>query len=190
MAVSETSICNLALSRVGHDFLTALTDDTKAGRLCNLHYAMTRDAVLRDHFWNFATKRVTLAASVTTPAFEFGYSYPLPTDFLRLVRSSSDWLSTGCAYRIENGSILTDDSTFNIEYIYQCTDTGRFDPMFVDMLAQRLAAEICIGLTDNANMAASLWQIYRDKIAAAQATDSQEGTARDIASDAWINSRY
>ena len=190
MAASEVSICNLALSRVGHDEITALAEDTKAGRLCNLNYAMMRDAVLRDHFWNFAIKRVTLAASVTTPVYEFGYAYPLPADFLRLVRASSDWLQTCSPYRIENGNILTDDNDFSIEYVYQCTDTGLFDSQFVDVLAQRLAAEICVGLTDNANMAANLWQVYREKMAAAQANDSMEGTTRSFAADTWLNSRY
>lgn len=189
MAISETAICNLALSRVGHDFITALTDDNRAGRLCALHYPISRDAVLRDHTWNFAIKRVQLAATTAVPAFEFDFAYPLPTDFIRMARSESDFLGTLSDYRIENGSILTNDNTFGIEYVYQCTNTGLFDPQFVDALAQRIAAEICVGLTDNANMATSLWQIYREKIAAAASNDSQEGTARSIAADTWIAAR-
>ena len=76
---SELEIYNLALSRIGQDTLSSVDESSKAGRLCRLHYALLRDAVLRAHPWNFAMRRVELAQVTFTPAFEYDYAYALPT---------------------------------------------------------------------------------------------------------------
>lgn len=62
MAVSAVSICNMALSRVGHhtEITASLSENTEAARQCNLHYEPARDALLRSHPWNFATRRTKL----------------------------------------------------------------------------------------------------------------------------------
>jgi hypothetical protein len=86
--VSAVQICNLGLTKIGEESITALTDDTKTGRLCNLHYAPTRDMVLRDHIWNFSIKRVILALSTDTPAWEYAYQHALPSDFIRALTTN------------------------------------------------------------------------------------------------------
>ena len=58
---SEVQICNLALAKIGDQQITSLTENSKAGRLCNLVYEPLRDATLRAHPWNFAITRETLA---------------------------------------------------------------------------------------------------------------------------------
>lgn len=68
MAVTEVSIANRALSRVGtNNVLTAL-DGTgnEANRQCYLHYEPCRDALLRAHPWNFAIKRTVLISQAET----------------------------------------------------------------------------------------------------------------------------
>lgn len=57
---TEVAICNLALSEVVDDTITALTDATPAARKCNQYYAQARDEVLELHPWRFATKRADL----------------------------------------------------------------------------------------------------------------------------------
>ena len=196
MPVSETSICNLALTRIGHDFISSLTESTKAGRLCNLHYEPTRDALLRSHPWNFSVRRATLSQIANAPSFDFAYAYSLPADFLRMVRTASEAAGENYDYRIEGqlGStskvLVTDEGTVKIEYIAKITDPTAFDAAFVDVLAQRLAFEICVPLTDNANMAANLYRVYQDKLREARNMDAQEGTPRGIDADLWLGSRY
>lgn len=267
MAVTEVSICKLALTRVGQDpnSLTALADATKEGRLCTVHYEPSRDAVLRAHPWNFAIKRADLAlttqpitditaanpavvtysgadsyangdrvyiaavvgmteinglygtvASVNTgantfqlsdinssaftayvsggtitiaPPFEFGFKFPLPTDCLKVIRTESDSVGIDAEYRIEGRYLLAYDDTFAIEYIAQITDPTQFDALFVDLLAQRLAAEMCTAFTNNANMTENLWRIYNDKLGEARSTDAQEGTPRELNVDSWTAAR-
>lgn len=64
MAVTDTSICNMSLGRIGAKRIDDITDDTdtKSEAIqCRLHYAQTRDALLRSHWWRFASARADLA---------------------------------------------------------------------------------------------------------------------------------
>ena len=196
MAVTKLTICNMALMRVGHDKLTQaqLTADAiRAAQLVNTHYDNCRDSLLRAHPWNFAVKRAALVDTGEAPEFEFAYAFSMPDDCLKILRTDSESEGINAEYRIENQNdvkvLVTDEGSCEIEYIAQITDVTLFDPQFVDILAQRLAAEICIGLTDNANMTQGLWDVYQSKLREARGVDAQEGTPRGLDADGWINSR-
>jgi hypothetical protein len=74
--------------------------------------------------------------------------------------------------------------------VSQVTDTTQFDSLFVDCLAQRLAAELAMPLADNASLAKSMWDIYAMKVREARATDSQEGTPREaVDATGWLMAR-
>jgi hypothetical protein len=190
MAATEVSICNMALTRVGSDtLLSSMTEGSKAARLCTVHYEPCRDAALEAHLWNFAISRATLSQDVTAPNHEFAYRYLLPSDFLRLVQTYTDALGYYEQHRIEGQYLVTDDGEVQIEYVAKVTDPARFPALFVDLLAQRLAAEICMGLTNNTGATEKLWQIYETKLREARFTDAVQGTPRDIVADTWTNSR-
>jgi hypothetical protein len=209
---SETSIANLALTRLGHSTITSLSQGTKAADLCALHYPICRDALLRAHPWNFSIRRVTLGQSATAPNHEFTYYHVLPADCLKVIRT--DWEadftnstavygfpgmngygSEIAPYRIESHAdlgkvLLTNEATVKIEYIAQVTDPALFDPLFVDLLAQRLAAEISVAFTDTQTMTKAMWDMYQAKLAEARTTDAQEGTAREVVDTSpWIAAR-
>ena len=193
MAVtSDVEICNIALTRLGHQQVTALTENTKQGRLCNLHYGPTRDAVLRAHPWNFAIKRATLAQDTFTAddLDEYTYRYSLPTDCLKVIRTDLDALNiVDVDYRIEGRKIATNEGSVFIEYIAQITDVSLYDALFVDLLAQRLSAELAIAFTDTASTAEGHWKIYNAKLNEARGVDAQEGVPRDIQANTWVNAR-
>jgi hypothetical protein len=119
---TDVSICNVALALMGHqEQITALSENTTAGRLCNLLYEPARDAMLREHTWNFAIRRTTLPASSTTPNHEYTYQYPLPSDWLRMVRTEDEALGYIGDYRLESNSdgqrvLLCNETTVKIEY--------------------------------------------------------------------------
>lgn len=193
---SAVDICNLALTRIGHSQITSFSENSKAGDLCTLHYPIARDAVLRAHPWNFAIRRATLAPSATTPNHEFDYYHVLPVGCLKVIRTS--WEADGYSdteYRIESvpgvgRCIATNESVVKIEYIAQITDPAQFDPLFVDVLAQRIAAELAMPLTDTQTAAKSMWDVYQAKLAEARTTDAMEGTPRDDSgTPSWILAR-
>ena len=211
MATSDVEICSIALSRVGHLPITSLTGGSsapKAETLCALHYPICRDTLLRAHPWNFAISRSTLAQDSTTPNHEYSYRHALPSDCLKVIRTS--WEANGFVgvavygfpgqmgyandtipYRIEGRYLLTNESTVSIEYIARITDVAQFDELFTDTLAQRIAAEVSMALTDNASLTQGLWKIYAEKLAEARTSDAQEGTARSVVDlSPWIAARF
>lgn len=207
MTTSETEIANLALTRIGHQMISSLTEGTPGADLCRLHYSLTRDALLRAHPWNFAIRRVALSLDGTTPDFEYSYRHSLPSDCLKVIRTNFDaegvigaavygfpgllgGIACPPAWRVEGRMLLSNETAISIEYIARITDVTQFDELFVDAFADRLAAEIAPRLTDNQSMAKTMWEKHLAKLAEARSTDAQEGTARDVVDPgSWLMAR-
>lgn len=119
-------------------------------------------------------------------ATDYAYRFPLPTDCLKLLVFNKDEYDE---YRVEGRFIYTNEGTAQIEYIYDVTDEELFDSQFVDIFAQRIAAEIAYPLTENATTTEQAWRIYQDKIRMARTMDAREGTPRGINADTWLNVR-
>src|SRR5688572_8267905 len=118
MANSDTEICNIALGHLGEAPITSLNEDSKAAWACNLHYALTRDELLRGHRWNFAKDRVQLSELAEGPAFGWARQFQLPADCLRVLEFNDqeigDWISE--EYEIEGRRLLTDAAVARIVY--------------------------------------------------------------------------
>tara|TARA_Y100001938_G_C8066646_1_gene420582 strand:- start:374 stop:955 length:582 start_codon:yes stop_codon:yes gene_type:complete len=183
---SEVQICNLALAKIGDQQIISLTENSKAGRLCNLVYEPMRDAVLRSHPWNFAVKRETLALDSTAPAYEYTSRFALPVDFMRLLKTN---MVDTASFVLEGKYILCDADTLIIKYIRRETDPENFDLLFMETLSARIAAELAISLSDSRTMAVDLFNLYGTKLSEARTVDATEGTPDDITADTWLNSR-
>jgi hypothetical protein len=107
-----------------------------------------------------------------------------------MVRTEDESANYVDDYRIEGGKLLSNSDTVAIEYIARISDVALFDPLFVDLLAQRLAAEVAISFTDTQSMAQAFWQVYNAKLAEARGVDAQEGVPRNIEADAWVMARF
>lgn len=217
MASSVLEIYNLAITRLGHEQMSSEDENTKAGRLVRLHYPTIRDAVLRAHPWNFAVRRAALSALSVTPAFEFTYAFALPTSpyCLKVLRTSYEANGYSSAaiygypgivgygyvpveYRVETidvsgtpvRAILSNESTLSIEFIARIEDVALFDPLFIDALCARLAAELALPLTDNQSATKTMMDVYYSKLSEARTMDAQEGSPRDVVNtDAWLIAR-
>jgi len=187
-AVSETKICNRALQKVGAARITSLTENSSEARACNMVYELLRDAELRAHPWNFAGKRIQLAASAEVPAFGKAYEYPLPVDFLKLREDdvptySRDWI-------IEGKKILTDEGgPLNVRYTKRVTDVTEMDPLYVESLACRIAIELCEELTQSNSKKESLKDEYKTAIREARKANAFDRIAQSSPEDEWITVR-
>jgi hypothetical protein len=185
---SDVDIVNNALTKLGEQAILGFTDDSDPGRLANRTFANIRDAMLRENPWNFATKRAQLAAEVTGPVYEFANSYPLPTDFIRLIEIDNP---NRFPYRLEMGRILCDlASPINIRYVFQVTDADAMDPGFREALSARLAAEWAEALSATNTVTQQMFQLARQKLAVALAIDGQEDDQRSLQSTSFIDARY
>lgn len=185
---SEVAICNAALIAVGSsERIASLDEQTAQARLCRARYAQVRDAVLRAYPWNFAKARASLPADSTPPAFEYAYRYTLPANF--------GWLRTlygneNQAYEIEGRAIVTNvPAPLQITYTALVHDPTLFDALFVEALAARLGAVICMSLTENTGRTQGLWDLYQGTLIEARKLDAQEGQAEQLPEPSWLTER-
>lgn len=183
---SVVGICNRGLQKLGADRITSLTQDSRNARSCNALYEIVRDAELRAHPWSFAVKRVVLAPDSTTPAFDYDYSFTLPSDCLRVLPpndSDLDW-------RIEGGAILTNyGDSLNLRYIARITDPNLFDPLFMESLASRIAVELCEELTQSNQKGQGVRDDYKQAIREARRNNAIEKMSDEPPEDPWVTAR-
>jgi hypothetical protein len=177
------SISNRALTWLGAEPITDLTDNTKEGRACNRIYQQSRDQALRDHPWNFALKRVAVAADTTAPIWKYSNAYSWPSGCLRIIE-----VDTLAEWVVEGRKILTDQAApLNILYIDTIEDPTLFDAMFVEAYAARIAADLAFDLTANGTVVANAQQLYTTRLAAARLVDAQEALSADETD--WLEAR-
>lgn len=188
MSASETTIANLALGKLGARRIIALDEESTEARACLLHYAETRDEVLRAHRWNFAIKRETLTQLPTQPLFGWGFAFALPTDCLRVLELNG--ISPGRQIRpweIEGRALLAHDETAEIRYIARITDCNLFDTIFVEAFSVKLASKIARPLTGSGPLSGEMLTEYERLTGSrARRTDAFEQSPDRI--PAWVNS--
>lgn len=182
---SSTDICNLALDLLSVGNVTDIENPTNSTEeLCARWYDQTRRKLLREHPWNFATKRATLAASSTAPAFGFNKAFPVPADFVRLCTIHDNSFEREVVaghnhYQFEGGEILIsntfgDSNALNIRYVYDIKTVSQFDPLFVDLLAHDLALALAYKGTETNSNVERINQLMRARGQIARAIDGQE----------------
>lgn len=188
MASSDVAICNDALAMIGHDFIVSLETASKPAGLCKVFYPLRRDEVLRSHPWNFAMKRMELAAVTTAPVWGYDVAYALPSDCLRVWQLDLSHSTT--RWKVEARTIVADQSApLNILYIAQITDTALFDAQFSAALACRIAADLALPITSSAALRKAMLEEYETRIRAARGTDATEGLADVPYADMFIEAR-
>lgn len=185
---SEVQIANIALSKLGAQPINAFTDDSNSARLANLTFSEIRDTVLRDHPWNCATKRASLAALATAPVWGYARQFQLPTDCLRVLGPENPNREP---WKVEGRKILTDlAAPLNILYIAQVTDPNEFDALFREALSARLAMEWAEPVSGNTTLQAQMAQLYAAKLRDARGVDGQEGSPDALDIFEWVEARF
>jgi len=188
MPTGETTICNLALGRLGSQRILDITEDSVEGRACALQYPMVRDELLRMHRWNFAIKRDTLTALASAPAFGWGKQYTLPSDCLRVLQLNA-WEETEVPrkWEVEGRFLLTDEDTAQIKYVKRETDPAIYDSVFIAALSCKLAAMIAKDVTGSSTMATEALTEYERILGPnARRMDAHEG--RKKRKPPWVES--
>jgi hypothetical protein len=190
MAVSDVSIANLALQKLGASRISLLSDASVNAREVNACYEMLRNIEMSRYKWNFAKKRVTLAPSATEPAFNYTYAFVLPTDCLIIIKPAR----LGLDWQIENHggdvAILTNDGdTLYLRYIALVTDPTKYHPLFVEMLACKIAWHCCEKLTQSNSKKAALMEEYKLTRAMAKKANAFDLASQPQPVDEWLVAR-
>lgn len=190
MAADLKEIFNRALTKIGEtDLLTADDEDRLSADICNLHWSDVRDEVLSDFPWPFAKQQDTLTEDTGTTREGWEHIYDLPSDCLapRFLITQETRIAlvepeARDAYEISlnddgDGKILCcdieEDDIQALEYTAQVTDVTVYPPSFVDAVCWRLAVELATALEKNAQIAATCYQMYRERVGMAFAQQLQ-----------------
>lgn len=191
MATSYVSIANLALQKLGEPPIVSLTENSTGARAMNACYEALRDRELRANLWKFAKRRATLAAHVTEPDFTFGYAFPVPTDFIRLIKPARVGLDWHLEYHEGVLAILTNDGdSLEIRYIARVTNPTLFDPLFVEMLACKMAWHCAESLTQSNSKKMSALEEYKEVRREARQVNAFEVPTQPQPVDEWMTARW
>lgn len=183
---SKTAIANRALSKLGEARVSNIdTDNNKPAKVIRFMYDIVRDAMLTAYPWNFAIKRVQIAADSDAPAWGYNKQYTLPTDFLALLE-----IRGNPEYRLEGGFILTNEGApLYIKYIARIENSGLFDPLFVEAFATRMAFEGCEEITQSNTKKEALLRDYEMIVRQAYASNAIQSQPQDLEPDTWLLAR-
>ncbi|MCK4625690.1 MAG: hypothetical protein KAV00_10295 [Phycisphaerae bacterium] len=152
---------------------------------------MTRDSLLRSHYWRFASARAVLSQDTIDPAFEWDNQFILPNDFMRFksINEETGVSSRHKRHAIEGQRFLTNYSTASLLYIKKVTDPTEFDPLFVEVLVLLLARKLVGPLAGgDPKLKKEINDDLRDLMPRVRAVDSDE-TDTGGRSD-WLLARH
>lgn len=191
--MNRTDICNLALDHLREAPIGHIDADGSVSEWFQRNFDAVLDGVLRDHPWNFAITRASIAVDGTAPDFGWTYRYALPTDCVRLLQIRSGGYLNGAPveHEIEGEYILTNAPTpLKIRYIKTMSDPSKWDALFVEAMAAALALKMSHWLTGKTSYVQMAKALYDEALAKAKRVDGMEGTPEAIYADDVIGVRY
>lgn len=169
---SPVSICSNALLMLGAQPINNFSENNDRARLMSNLYDGARDELLREHPWNCAIKRILLAPDIEKPAFEFGYKFTLPADFIRALSVGDEWETP--RYVIEGRNILANTNSLKLRYVFQNTDVTTYDANLVRLLELLMASKAAYAITQSTSLAQYRYQEYQTALKSAKAVNGLE----------------
>lgn len=147
---SVVDICNLALAHLADAAnISSIVpaEQSAQAEACARFYPLARDQVLEAADWNFATRRVALAA-VEGPPSSWRYAYAAPVNLIRAIgvlpatAADDDQVQDFILEASATGQplVLTNTDQAVLRYVHRETDSTRFSPGYTTALSWLLAS--------------------------------------------------
>lgn len=194
---SKISIINMALGWLGAQPIAAITERRPEAIYALQYYDSALETTLREHLWNFAQKRVSLAAIDVPDGYQgvFDYAYAMPNDVLKahkLIDAGNYEYGFTVALSEDGGSriILTSIPGAYLAYTARVDIPELFDPLFVVAFARRLAADLAAPiLKGNPQKVQECETLYDRAMLRAMRADFREGDPEPEEDVSWIKVR-
>lgn len=194
---TTSDICNHALALAKQDdTIVNISDSDTASTRCSRFYDLSRRSVLQMYPWSFSRQIVNLALLGEDPSSGYKYSYSFPSNALSILAVKANIVggrflprSYGADIdgymKIVNTSMSSVEIHTNIEQAQalicvDVEDAGLFDPLFIDLLASRIAVSLgYIYKVSSIDMKDIKALYYDSNISAMAAHANQEDIATD-----------
>lgn len=197
--MTNTDICNMALSHIAKGSIRSVKDNTEAARQCNLHYEHLREMLLREYTWGFAKRIIQMAElDKKIPGWKHCYAYPEKCICIRFVFDEQN--ANGKDFeRAEYDVILVSDNVKAVacnieqayaEYTYDATDVEMFSPEFVEALSRHLASSIAMTLTGSAAIQQAQYQLFQIALQKAKLSTAKEKEKETRYPDKYAQARF
>jgi hypothetical protein len=175
---TAVQVCSNALVELGGLPINSFDNlSDRALAAANL-YPQIRDAVLRSHPWNCATKRVVLSPDSVAPAFGWDYAFTLPGNNLRVLSITPDRERE--PFALEDGKILCDTDTVYLRYIYRNDNPAKWDATLTRAMTLAMAAVLAIPVTEDKDKKVEKERELQALLRTARAVDGQEEPPDEI----------
>lgn len=168
---TQVGICNEALSEIAADPINSIDEKSSSAFYCQMHYNSVLAEVLTWTEWDWAIRRVTLAAQSNDRKGEWLYRYGRPADMAEAIRvipavdqqvdslpvvgpySFPAWDALGkLPFATASGSIYTNVAGAIIEYQVNAVDPAVIDPLAARAASLELASRLAMPLKKSRNL--------------------------------------
>lgn len=190
MSLTQTDICNKALTLVGAAPITSITAGTQNALILNRIYDNALESIMSECLWSFATSRSTLSTTATSLAWNFdeeAYHYAKPSGIIRIF----DTNDSDATWRIEGDVIVTDTAGLGIRYTSLVTDPSKYPAQFIKAFVDLLCSEIAYQVINSKTIAENFLEKYEKvSLPKARSENAQQGTNQILKDDEWELSKY
>jgi hypothetical protein len=175
------NLCSIALARLGDKPISSFNDPSQRAGQCAVLYPSIRDELLRSHPWNCARKRVILAPTVDTPAFDYPYQFQLPPDWARTIQVGRR--GDSLTYAQEGMTIMAFVQQLPLVYGWLNTNESTWDGTLTATVIDAMTAVLAYPVTQSASMAQLMEQKFQDTFKRARAVnglDAEDETLGDF----------
>lgn len=193
---SEVSICNVALGWLGQNPISSLTEASVTAQLCQANYDEARKAVLEEGVWGFAQKKFILQTPVAPDDDMWGLNtnyFFVPNDILNVREAYSSAAMPGDplkGWTIEGNYLVSSWGKVFCIGTVDILDPTVMSAAFRAALSARLAADLCIPITQSQTLSADMWAMYEDKLTRAAVIDASQSRRYAVGGGRISKSRW
>ena len=199
MSITNTDICNMALSHIAVGGIISMDESSEAAKQCKIHYEHTRRRMLGMYNWNFAARETKLALlDETVPGFAYAYAYP--EECLKIYYVYEEGMAPYKEehprdYRIAaitgvRRAVITDVGKAWCSYTADIKTPDMMSEEFIDGFSHLLASNFAMALTGNANLMQTNLQLAQMSVAQAKWESVVEAQRRTRYPDGYVRARF
>jgi hypothetical protein len=168
---SWTTLCNMALARMGSELITDLQDGSQNSLYCQTFLDDAIQIVLNDYSWLNCRRRVVLGPDVEKPPFRWRNYFTVPDGYIRHI-SILDSGGYAVPFIREGNKILSDADELNLVYIYKPYNPNDIGPHVRVAIYTRLAYLISTAISSNETLLQVLIAEYEAALEKAKVQDN------------------